>query len=116
MIDVVEEFPFVASLPKREKSRFANLLESIKEHRQLTQKHGSLLPVAVAAAFLGVSKQAVHSFLDSGRLEKIEFHGHVFVSEIGLIEFAKIERKSGRPFKHPQGVSGRLASLVNTVK
>lgn len=94
----VNEFPFVAELPKREKSRLQLFWDRFKEVQALVDRKGTIVPPVVAAELLGISRQRVHELMQGGRLERVEWRGQVFVTEHDLVEFASAERKSGRPF------------------
>jgi len=93
----VNEFPFVAELPKREKSRLQLFWDRFKEVQALCERKGTIVPPVVAAELLGISRQRVHELMQDGRLERVEWRGQVFVTEHDLVEFASAERKAGRP-------------------
>jgi len=95
------EFPFVAAMPKREKSGFVKVWDHFQELKAVTAQKGMIVPVHMAACLLGVSHQRVSQFLDDGRLEPIEIRGHRYVAESSLVEFCKVERKNGRPVNLP---------------
>ena len=96
------EFPFVEELPKREKSRLQKLWDHFTEVKAITAQKGLLVPVRFAANLVGVSQQRVDQLCDNGSLERVYVDGHPFVTENSLIEWAKSERKAGRPPKLPQ--------------
>jgi len=106
------EFGFVNGLPKREKSRWQRVREEFDRLRALTEQHGMLVPVHLAAALAGVSHQRIHQLMDDGRLERVDAggSGHPFVTERSLCAWADSERKTGRPCKY--GDRG----LVDTIK
>lgn len=91
------EFPFVQELPKRERSKLANLWDVLKEARAATEHHGSLVPPSFAADLLGISRQRLHVLMEEGKLETVTFHGKRFVGENSLVAWAKAERQNGRP-------------------
>lgn len=93
----VNEFPFVAELPKREKSRLQLFWDRFKEVQALVAEKGTIVPPVVAAELLGISRQRVHELMQDGRLERVEWRGQVFITEHDLVEFASAERKAGRP-------------------
>lgn len=98
-VQMIAEFPFVESLPKREKSRVATLWDRFQEVKALTEVHGMLVPCQLAANLLGVSHQRVCQLMEAGKLERVDFGGHPFVTENSLHEHARSERKNGRPPK-----------------
>jgi hypothetical protein len=93
------EFPFVATLPRKERSVIRRLWDDIHEICQLQKEKGPVLPASVAADALGVSPQRVFQIVQDGRLEAISMHGRNFIVASSLIEFAKLERSKlgGRP-------------------
>ena len=94
----VSEFPFVADMPKREKSRLARLWDTFQQIREATNRHGCLLPQHYAADLLGVSRQRVHVLVNEGRLTSVEVAGVRYVTEDSLLAWATSERdKGGRP-------------------
>jgi len=97
----VNEFPFVAALPKREKSKMAKLWDSFREVKAITDEKGMLLPQKFAADLIGVSRQRVQELVEDGRLERVDLRGHPFITEKSMIAFAQSERKNGRPVKLP---------------
>lgn len=101
MNDAVLEMPFVAELPKREKSRLAKLWDHFTEVRALQREHGTLVPIKLAADLAGVSRQCIDEHIERGQLIRIEVHGHPFITENSFVEWAKSERKAGRPIKVP---------------
>ncbi len=91
------EFPFVASLPKREKSKLARLWEQFRELHELGKTEGVLVPPRAAAKLLGLSQQRVDQLMDTGKLRRIEFCGHPYIPEASLLLFAQSVRRTGRP-------------------
>jgi hypothetical protein len=96
------EFPFVAELPKREKSKVATLWEAFQEASRVSEERGMFVPPIVAAKLLGVSSQRVGQIMDDGRLESVDVCGHRMILEDSLVEFCKTERKNGRPVNLPK--------------
>jgi hypothetical protein len=92
-----EDFPFMAELPKREKSKLAKGWELFRELQKTVEEKGFLVPANFASEILGVSKQRVHFLIKENRLETIVIQGHNYITEDSLVEFARSERKSGRP-------------------
>jgi hypothetical protein len=95
------EFPFVEALPKREKSRAVKRWEALREYQELCERHGVLVPQSAVAEVLDLSHQRVSQIVVDGRLIAVRFHGHTFITHASLLEFAKMERKPGRPWKVP---------------
>lgn len=95
--DITAEFPFVEEMPKREKSSWAKLWDEFEQLRAVVRVDGALVPDVAAALLLDVSNVRIEQFCDDGRLKRVMFHGRRYVTENSLVEFAKIERKNGRP-------------------
>ena len=93
------EMPFVAALPKREKSRVVKLLEHVAEMSKLVESKGMLIPVRLASSIVGVTHQRISALMEAGVLERVDYNGHPFVTEKSLIAWARTERKAGRPVK-----------------
>lgn len=105
MIDAATpDFPFVAELPKRERSRLATVWERLAELRQVSAQHGQLVPPRLAAKLLGVSSQRIDQLVQAGKLMRVDVDGHPLLTENSIIALAKTERKAGRPFKLPTGI------------
>jgi hypothetical protein len=98
------DFPFVQDLPKREKSKLANLWDHFTELRSVMAEHGALVPQSFAAELLGVSPQRINQLVTAGKLTVVPFHTGRFVTENSIVALAKSERKNGRPFKIPESV------------
>jgi len=96
------EFPFVAALPKREKSKLARVWDTFKEIQDITAEKGSLVPATFAAKLLDISPQRVSELLNQGTLERVKVGNCLFATERSIVELAKSERKAGRPFKLPE--------------
>ncbi len=103
MLDAVAEFPFVEKLPKREKSRLAKAWDLFERMKAETAVHGQLVPLVLTAKLLNVGPSRIDQFVRDDRLTRVEIDGHVFITENSIVEFAKIERKNGRPLKLPKG-------------
>ena len=95
----VNEFPFVEGLAKRDKTKLENLWEVLKRAKELADEKGMLLPSRFAAGLLGVSQQRVDQLMDAGKLERVVLDGHPFITEDSIVDYAKSERKTGRPIK-----------------
>lgn len=98
----INEFPFVAELPKREKSKLATVWDRFKALSAVSKEAGCLVPPVFVASVLGISKQRVYQLGETGKLEVIRLEGQVFVTERSIIALARSERKSGRPFRTPE--------------
>jgi len=107
----VNEFPFVAELPKREKSKVAKAWEFFQELREVVRAHGAVIPLPLAAELVGVSRTRVSQLAHQGRFECVEIHGHLYLTEESVIAFAKSERVNGRHLKAMNGGKGRLAAV-----
>lgn len=95
------EFGFVQAFPKRTKSKLEKLTEHIAEVRRLNEQHGVLIPATYAATLLGVSRQRVDELMSDGRLVRLRAFDHVYVTEESMKDYARTERKAGRPPKVP---------------
>lgn len=95
------EFPFTATMPKREKSKLTKVWELLQRMKQISDTEGDLVPVMMAAKLLGISRSRVDQFVQEGRLKRYEIDGHVFLTENSIVECAKTERRNGRPLKIP---------------
>lgn len=98
------EFPFVKDLPKREKTKLAKLMDTFNEARALVETRGMLVPLAFASKIVGVSRQRIDELCGAGKLERVYLGEQPFVTEASLIEWARSERKTGRPVKTPEGI------------
>lgn len=98
----VAEFPFTSELPKRQRTRLQSLWDQLSEIRAVVESKGMLIPASMAAKVLGVSRQRVHDLIKEGRLENVEMNGHNFITEASVVDYAKSERKAGRPVKGVQ--------------
>lgn len=103
------EFPFVESLPKREKARVRSALDVLADWREATKLHGSLVPRPLVAKVLNVSQERVRQLILDGRLKTVAVEGHDYVTETSLNEFALVERHAGRPVKNIGVIAKGLA-------
>jgi hypothetical protein len=103
MMHVAEaiEFPFGEGMQKREKSRLVKVWDRLQELKSIAEEKGAIVPAVFAAKLLGVSKQRIDVLMNDGRLERVDVDAHPFITERSIVEFAKSERKSGRPLKTP---------------
>ena len=95
------DLPFMATMPKREKTKLVRVWELVKEMAALSKTEGQLIPLMMAAKCLGVSRSTIDDLVRMERLKRFDIDGHVFISANSIEECAKVERKVGRPFKVP---------------
>lgn len=93
------DFPFVAELPKREKSKMVKVWDNFRELARISQSEGMLLPQVMAAKVLGVSRGRVFQLVESGQLKFVDVFGERMVTENSILAHMKTERKAGRPPK-----------------
>jgi len=93
------DFPFVAEMPKRERSKVETLWDRFHRLKAITDEKGMLLPVVFCAKLLGVSRQRVYALLDEGRMERVDLDGQIFITEESFIAWCRAEHKQGRPTK-----------------
>lgn len=93
------DFPFVAELPKKAKSKLVKFWEAFRAFSDLRKEHGELVPQKVAATLLDISTTRVDELVETGKLVRKDFCGHVYITENSLVEVARSERKAGRPLK-----------------
>jgi len=98
----VLEFPFMATLPKRERTKMGKLWDDFNELRTTMREKGILLPQSVVACLLNVSRSRVCQWVDEGRMDFVRVGDARFVTESSFIEFCKVERKTGRPVALPE--------------
>ena len=91
------DFPFVAELPKREKSKLVKLWDAFRELAEFQEQHGFPVPRTAAAALLEVHPTRIDQLIADGRLMPHKFHGHIYISQNSLVAHARTERKTGRP-------------------
>jgi len=95
----ITEFPFVETLPKREKTKLAKLWDHLAAVKRIIDEKGTVLPQHMVADLLDLSRSRIGQLIDDGRLEAVEIHGFRYVTETSVVSFAKEERKNGRPTK-----------------
>jgi hypothetical protein len=93
----IEDFPFVAELPKREVKKVRNRWEELLLIADLVREKGLPVTQRMTAEILGVSKQRVAQIIADGRLETMTYGGVVYVTQSSLTFFAQQLRKHGRP-------------------
>jgi hypothetical protein len=108
------EFPFVAELPKREKSKLGSLWDQFGLLKGLIDEKGAMVPPVLAGKLLDVSYQRVWQLVAAGKLERVEFGGHGFITENSIVELARSERKTGRPLKLPVGLRDTIRFSIET--
>ena len=89
------EFPFVERMTERKKSRWARMWEGFQTFKALQEKHGMLIPACMAADLGGVSRQRVWQLFDEGKLQRVDYGGHVYVSEASFQTWLESERHAG---------------------
>jgi len=100
VMEATLQFPFVERLPAREKSKLAKLWRHFDEVKELMKEKGTLVPMTIAADLIEVSRQRVDELVERGHLERVEFHGRPFITEVSLVRWARAERpKGGRGHK-----------------
>ena len=97
--ECVNEFPFVQELPKRERGKLLRAWDHFEELTRVTEQEGMLRPQVFAAKALGVSRQRVYQLVEAGGLKAVMVGSERFVTANSVVEFAKSERKAGRPIK-----------------
>jgi hypothetical protein len=95
------EFPFVAALPKREKSKLTKAWENFQELGRIAEREGMLIPQSMAAALLDMSRQRVNVLVNEGRLRVVQVNGQSYVAGNSVRDYAQAEHKSGRPVQIP---------------
>ncbi len=110
------DFPFVAELPKREKSKVGKLWDQLQEMNAIVREKGLLLQPALCAELCGVSRQRVYELIEGGRFEIVQFGKHRLITEASVIAFAKSERKTGRPLKLPETKLEQAKMAVRVAK
>lgn len=107
------EFPFVQQLPHREKSKLVKLWDHFAAVRMAMDQHGMLVPVKLAAELAGVSRQRIDELVERDQLVRIDLAGHPFITENSFVQWAKSERKNGRPLKqHSAADTWKIAKKV----
>jgi len=96
------EFPFVAALPKAERTEHQKLRDHLADIKAIIQSRGMIMPKRFAAALIGVSRQRVDELIQSRTLEAVEFDGRTYITESSLVAYGQSERKAGRPLKTPK--------------
>jgi len=106
------DFPFVKDVPVREKGRMAKVWDHFQALKAVVAEKGMIVPQHLVAELLGVSRQRVCVLTDEGRFEVVMVGGVRYLTERSVVEFAKEERKAGRPPKIPTTTTEILSSAV----
>lgn len=117
----VTEFPFVEELPARKKGKLRTLWERLAEWQSIASEKGTLIPFRAAAALLDVSHQRIDQIVEDGRLERFDYDGHRYVTEVSLVALARQERNCGtrlwKSLEQATSIRGALArARKNTSK
>lgn len=103
--ELIEEFPFVESLPKSEKSKLAKIWDAFHAARALSAEHGILLHQSFVALLLDISRQRVKELIKDGRLKAVMLGDKELVTENSVIAWAQAEHKAGRPVNVPSTIA-----------
>ena len=71
------------------------VLSDMKEFVTITKTRGGLVPMAMVATILGVSRQRVHQLADEGTFTVFQFYGMKWLLEEEVISFGKLKREAG---------------------
>jgi hypothetical protein len=96
------EMPFMLTLPKRERSKVRQVWDMLSDMCELQREAGPVLPIGIVADALGLTNQRVRDIIRDGRLRTVFMDGRHYVTEASLKDFARVERKSGRPLSVDQ--------------
>jgi hypothetical protein len=112
------EFPFVAEMPKREKSKYAKFKERYSAYKAFIDENGAVVTTGIASKLSGVGTQRIRDLIEDGRLKSCKFDGLLYVTEDTLVDFMASERKAGRPSKFMQDAEkkGAFRAAVSVVK
>lgn len=67
----------------------------MNDMRELTAKHGQLVPISAAAALMDLSRQRVYQLIDEGTLRPIECWDQKWLCENDIRDFLELDRKRG---------------------
>jgi hypothetical protein len=96
----VSEFPFVESIPKREKSKLQACWDEMAEFVEVSRQEQGLVTVTFACKALKVSRTRIDQMCEAGILKRFEMCGHVMISVRSIRDRAEAERQAGgRPKK-----------------
>jgi hypothetical protein len=97
---VALEFDFPRFTQDRKQSRIARVFHLAKRLKAVMEKEGTLFPLMLAAKALDVGRTRMDELVADGRIKRVEVDGHVFVTEMSVVEYARQEVKNGRPLKN----------------
>jgi len=95
-----EMFPDLPTVKLR--ARTKTKWEELNELCDLVDKHGPIIPCAMAAELLELSSQRVSQLVQAGTLPTVEFRGKKWVAERDIRAFIEVKRKPGRPWPQKQ--------------
>lgn len=98
-MDATLDFPFVETMPKRERSKVRTLWDRMIEVHEISKTHGQHWPVHVAAEALGISRQRIHQLINDGRFTPLVVNGRNYISMASIQAYAESERSMGRGVK-----------------
>ena len=87
--------PWLFDVPATELKRVKNKWEELAEMADKSEEVGGLIPPALAASLLDVSRQRVHNMIERGRINSWMFFGDRYVSAAEVHAFMASERKPG---------------------
>lgn len=93
------DFPFVATLPKVEKSRLRKAWDMAQTISELVETDGNLIPVSLTCKLLDIGRTRIDQLCAQDRLRRHVIDGHVFITFASIKEFAMSDRArpGGRP-------------------
>ena len=107
------DFPFVDDIPKREQKKVLSLWDSLAAFSELVKENGPPVSFTLASKLLGISKQSVSQLVQDNRFKIITSpDGVAVITANSLMDFAKEERKAGRPTKLGENLTGKTFLAV----
>jgi hypothetical protein len=94
---VATDFPFVAELPKREKSKWRKAWDAFQEVQAVTKVEGTIFPQVFVAKVLDLSTARICQLCNEGKLRVVVVGNNRFVTERSVLDWAETEHKAGRP-------------------
>lgn len=113
-VDQLELDDLVKQVAPKKASKIGRLLERLNEFRKFEAEYGELIPLPVAVGLLGVTKQRVYALIDEGRISSCVFEGHHYVTLDTVFDYAKSERKGGRPPKS-EGIKAIVTCVYKSI-